>query len=215
MSEEKDYTTIIATGLASITVFVGTLIRYWKDVVGIFKKDKEKEVQTVQSLLTEVQELKKTVDTQALQIADQQKHIEKIESILIEFGQILESFRILKSHKSMKFIESITISLGFTDSLRPEYEDNLYSFLEEIEKAIRQVPLSGKKLSLNFLGTRAFNSYANSAISKFFSKISHEDVIRLKVLFPKSANVEKLARNLNSLRSTSGNDNVQVVVINE
>jgi hypothetical protein len=215
MSEEKDYTSLIASGAAAFTVFVGALLRYWKDIVSIFKKDKEKEVQSVQSLLTEVQELKKTVDEQAVKIAYQLKHIEKIEAILLEFGAILESFRVLKSHKSLKFVESITVSLGFTESLRPEYEDNLYSFLEEVEKAIRQVPLSGKKISLNFLGTRAFNSDANTAIAKFFSKISHEDLIRLKVLFPKSSNEEKLSKNLNSLRSTSGNDNVQVVVIDE
>jgi hypothetical protein len=54
MSEEKDYTSLIASGAAAFTVFVGALLRYWKDIVSIFKKDKEKEVQSVQSLLTEV-----------------------------------------------------------------------------------------------------------------------------------------------------------------
>jgi flavodoxin len=99
--------------------------------------------------------------------------------------------------------------------VRPEYEDNLYDFLEQLEKGVRQIPLSGKKISLNFLGSRAFNSHANTAISQFFAKVNHQDVIRLKVLFPKIQSFEKLAKNLNSLRSTTNNENVQVVVFDD
>ena len=111
-------------------------------------------------------------------------------------------------------MESITISLGFTDSLRPDEQDKLRDFLIQFERAIRLIPISGKKLSLNFLETQSMNSQAITAVSNFFANVSIEDVIRLKVLFPEGR-FDKLARNLNALRSTTGTNNVSVVSIKE
>jgi hypothetical protein len=147
-------------------------------------------------------------------IQEQSEHISRIEKILEEFQLIIEVIRNLRDHPSRKFLESITISLGFTDSLRPDEQDKLRDFLIQFERAIRLIPISGKKLSLNFLETQSMNSQAITAVSNFFANVSIEDVIRLKVLFPEGR-FDKLARNLNALRSTTGTNNVSVVSIKE
>jgi predicted PurR-regulated permease PerM len=221
---------ILAVGTFIGFVFkfiIGFAMKYGKELISIFT-NKSKEVPS-DSLLEAVQNLKKTIQKQSDQIIEQrkklqdqseklieqQKHIERIEQILTEFESILNSLRKLKNHKTIKYIESITISLGFVDSMRPEAEDNFYDFLEEIEKLLRQSPFAGKKLSLNFLGTNAINSHANAAIARYFAKVSQEDLFRLKVIFNGNKNFDRMARNLNMLRSTTGNENVQVTILNQ
>ncbi|NCN11245.1 MAG: hypothetical protein GW938_15515 [Leptospira sp.] len=186
----------------SLLLLLAIILKYGKEIFAFFKKSPEPF-----NLLEEVRSMKKTIQ-------EQSEHISRIEKILEEFQLIIEVIRNLRDHPSRKFLESITISLGFTDSLRPDEQDKLRDFLIQFERAIRLIPISGKKLSLNFLETQSMNSQAITAVSNFFANVSIEDVIRLKVLFPEGR-FDKLARNLNALRSTTGTNNVSVVSIKE
>jgi len=217
----------IGTFFGFLLKFVGSYIwKNWKKINAFINSTSNEEIS--ESLLQSVQNLKKTIKIQTEQLREQKeklqfqsdqllqqsRHIEHIEEILKEFEEVLNSLRNLKNHRAIKYIEAVTISLGFVDSMRPESEDHCYEFLEEVEKILRQMPFAGKKISLNFLNTNAINSHGTAAIARYFSKVSHEDYFRLKVIFNDNRQFDKLAKNLNSLRATTGSDNTQVIVVN-
>ncbi|MBE7413371.1 MAG: hypothetical protein HS129_15145 [Leptospiraceae bacterium] len=165
---------------------------------------------TASELLAEVKKLRGVIETLQTTIDAQRTHIDKIESYLEKNKELIELVEKILEHPARIYIDSLGLSIGFSDTLRPREDEDLEDMLLLFKKLVSSFPFANRKLSFELVDVRAINSKSLSSIGNIFSQIAQDNDMKLRVILPKKAIFEKLVKSLQTLRDLKNSDNVEI-----
>lgn len=165
---------------------------------------------TASELLDEVRELRSVIEKMQETINAQRSHIDKIESYLEKNKELIELVEKILEHPARIYIDSLGLSIGFVDTLRPRDGENLEEILLHFKNLVSSFPFANRKLSFELVDVRSANGGALSSIGNVFSRIAEDNDMKLRVIIPKKSIFEKLVKSLHTIRDLKNADNVEI-----
>lgn len=194
--------------LLIILKFVPEIKSAFKIILKFFGKNLAEP--TASELLDEVKQLRSVIEKMQETINAQRSHIDMIEAYLEKNKVLIEIIEKIFEHPARIYIDSLGLSIGFVDTLRPREGEDLEEILHHFKNLVSSFPFANRKLSFELVDVRSSNASALSSVGNIFSRIASDNDMKLRVIIPKKAIFEKLVKSLHTIRDLKNADNVEI-----
>lgn len=124
---------------------------------------------------------------------------------------ILHNLENLIKHDSLKFVTKAGIVIQFTEISKPQQSDYFSEYLNLLIYFTRELPVSYRKLTLDFSKVRIFNSLFVGAIASTILNTKKDNGLKLLLIINKNSRLYDLISNFEMLKEDATSIEIKIL----